>query len=177
LELDASFDEFVLRGSARLLRSAYLLTGDRGHAEDLLQVALVRTARHWDRARDAPAAFAYRVLINLVHDRHRRVTRRVVEEPLDDQDPAGQWVANHADPVIDRDAIIRAVKLLAPRQREVVVLRFFADLSVSETAAAIGSSPGSVKTHSSRALARLRELLADDLANVNHQMTEVPGAD
>ena len=66
---------------------------------------------------------------------------------------------------------------MAPRQREVVVLRFFADLSVSETAEAIGSSPGSVKTHTSRALARLRELLADDPETPNHQMTEVPGAD
>jgi RNA polymerase sigma-70 factor (sigma-E family) len=177
LELDPSFDEFVLRGSARLLRSAYLLTGDRGHAEDLLQVALVRTARHWDRARDAPAAYAYRVLINLMHDRRRHLSRRVAELPLDDRDAFGRPVVDHAEPLLDHDAIIRAVKLLAPRQREVVVLRFFADLSVSETAQAIGSSTGSVKTHTSRALARLRELLADDPEIVNHQMTEVTGAD
>ena len=86
-------------------------------------------------------------------------------------------MVDHAEPLLDHDAIIRAVKLLAPRQREVVVLRFFADLSVSETAEAIGSSPGSVKTHTSRALARLRELLADDPESVNHQITEVPGVD
>ena len=177
MELDPSFDEFVLRGSARLLRTAYLLTGDRGHAEDLLQVALVRTARHWERARDAPAAYAYRVLINLVHDRHRRLARRASEQPLDSHDAAGRSVVDHAEPAIDHDAIIRAVRLLASRQREVVVLRFFADLSVSETAEAIGSSPGSVKTHTSRALSRLRELLADDLETPNHQMTEVSGAD
>jgi RNA polymerase sigma-70 factor (sigma-E family) len=177
LDLDPSFDEFVSRGSARLLRSAYLLTGDRAHAEDLLQVALVRTARRWEQARAAPAAYAHRVLINLVHDRHRRLARRVVEQPLDDRNAAERPVVDHAEPVIDHDAIIRAVKLLAPRQREVVVLRFFADLSVSETAEAIGSSPGSVKTHASRALARLRELLADEPETVNHQMTEVPGAD
>jgi RNA polymerase sigma factor (sigma-70 family) len=121
----------------------------------LLQVALVQTARHWERARDAPAAYAHRVLINLMNDRHRRLARRASEHPLDDPDAAGRSVVDHAEPVIDHDAIIRAVKRLAPRQREVVVLRFFADLSVSETAEAIGSSPGSVKTHSSRALARL----------------------
>jgi len=86
-------------------------------------------------------------------------------------------VVDHAERVIDHDAIIRAVKLLAPRQREVVVLRFFADLSVSETAAAIGSSRGSVKTHTSRALARLREVLADDPQAEDDQMTEVHGAD
>jgi len=177
LGLDPAFDEFVSRGSARLLRSAYLLTGDRGYAEDLLQVALVRTARHWERACDAPAAYAYRVLVNLVHDRRRHLARRVVEQPLDDHDVAGRPVVDHAEPVIDRDAVIGAVRLLAPRQREVVVLRFFADLSVSDTAEAIGSSPGSVKTHTSRALARLRELLADDPETPNHQMTEVPGAD
>jgi RNA polymerase sigma factor (sigma-70 family) len=139
-----------------------LLTGDRGHAEDLLQVALVRTARHWERARDAPAAYAHRVLINLMHDRHRRLARRASEQALDDLDAARRSVVDHAGPVIDHDAIIRAIQLLSPRQREVVVLRFFADLSVSEAAEACGSSPGSVKTHTSRALARLRELLADD---------------
>ena len=79
--------------------------------------------------------------------------------------------------VLERDAMIRAVKLLAPRQREVVVLRFFADLSVAETAAVIGSSQGSVKTHTSRALARLREVLADRFEASTAQTTEVPDAD
>ena len=177
MELDPSFDDFVLRKSARLLRTAYLLTGDPGHAEDLLQVALVRTARHWARARDAPAAYAHRVLINLMHDRNRRVARRAIEQPLDDHDVARRSVVDHAELVIDHDAIIRAIKLLSRRQREVMVLRFFADLSVSETADAIGSSPGSVKTHTNRALARLHELLADDPETPNHQITEVSGAD
>jgi RNA polymerase sigma-70 factor (sigma-E family) len=177
LDLDPSFDEFVSQGSARLLRSAYLLTGDRAHAEDLLQIALVRTARRWDRAREAPAAYAYRVLVNLIHDHHRRLTRRVVELPLTENDAASPGRADHAQRVIDHDAIMHAVRLLAPRQREVVVLRFFADLSVSETAAAIGSSQGSVKVHTSRALGRLREILADDSQDPNDQTTEVHGAD
>src|SRR5579862_7583811 len=177
MELDPSFDEFVLQGSTRLLRSAYLLTGDRAQAEDLLQVALVRTARRWEVARDAPAAYAHRVLINLLHDRHRRLSRRPIERPLGEFHDANHAIADHSAAVVDHDAIIRAIKLLAPRQREVLVLRFFADLSVSETAAAIGSSPGSVKTHTSRALARLRDVLTDDSEPVNNHMTEVPGAD
>jgi RNA polymerase sigma-70 factor (sigma-E family) len=160
-----------------LLRSAYLLTGDRANAEDLLQVALVRTARRWEQAREAPDAYAHRVLINLLHDRHRRLTRRVIESPLGDYDDARRSVADHAEAVVDRDAMIRAVKLLAPRQREVVVLRYFADLSVAETAAAIGSSQGSVKTHTSRALARLREVLADGSEASTAQPTEVLDAD
>lgn len=170
LEVDPSFSAFVSSGSARLLRSAYLLTGDRDHAEDLLQVALIRTARHWEKVRDAPAAYAHRVLINLVHDRRRSLARRIVEAPLDDHAAAHRPAADYANPVIDHDVIVRAVKSLAPRQREVVVLRFFADLSVAETAKAISASPGSVKTHTSRALARLRELLSDDPEPLNHQI-------
>jgi len=176
LDLD-QFDEFVSRGSTRLLRTAYLLTGDRGDAEDLLQVTLVRTAGRWERASEAPNAYAHRVLINLLHDRRRRLSRRVTERPLDETQDGVSSVADHAGAVADRDAIMRAVKLLPPRQREVVVLRFFADLSVSETAAAIGASQGSVKTHTSRALARLREVLADDPQARDDQMTEVHGAD
>jgi RNA polymerase sigma-70 factor (sigma-E family) len=177
LGLDPSFDEFVSRGSTRLLRTAYLLTGDRGDAEDLLQATLVRTARRWEHARHAPNAYAHRVLINLLHDRHRRLTRRVIERPLGDHQDVRRPVADHAEAVADRDAIIRAVKLLPARQQEVVALRFFADLSVSETAAAIGSSQGSVKTHTSRALARLRDVLAGDPQAQDDQMTEVHGAD
>jgi RNA polymerase sigma factor (sigma-70 family) len=112
-----------------------------------------------------------------VHDRRRRLARRVSERPLDGHDIALLPVADHADAVIDRDAIVRAVRLLAPRQREVVILRFFADLSVSETAAALGSSPGTVKTHTSRALARLRETLKTGSNTPSDLTTEVPGAD
>jgi RNA polymerase sigma-70 factor (sigma-E family) len=177
LELDASFDEFVSRGSVRLLRSAYLLTGDQAQAEDLLQFALVRIARRWQAARDAPYAYAYRVLLNLVRDHHRWLSRHLPEQPLQDYDGASRVAGDALMGVLERDAMIRAVKLLAPRQREVLVLRFFADLSVAETAAVIGLSQGSVKTHTSRALARLREVLADGSEAQNAQTTEVPDAD
>lgn len=175
MELDPSFDEFVSRRSPGLLRSAYLLAGDRAEAEDLIQLTLVRTARRWQAAREAPDAYAYRVLLNLLHDRRRSVGRRVRELPLDGRAAEFRAAPDHADAVSERDAIIRALKLLAPRQREVVVLRFFADLSVAETAAAIGASQRSVKTHTSRALARLRELLADvGSRHFSDQATEVP---
>jgi RNA polymerase sigma-70 factor (sigma-E family) len=177
VEVDASFDEFVSRGSVRLLRSAYLLTGDRAQAEDLLQVALVRTARRWQVARGAPDAYAYRVLVNLVRDHRRWLSRHVAEQPLEDYDGASWGAGDALAEVLERDAMIRAVKRLAPRQREVLVLRFFADLSVAETAAVIGSSQGTVKTHTSRALARLREVLADGFDLLTAQPTEVPDAD
>jgi RNA polymerase sigma-70 factor (sigma-E family) len=161
VERDPSFDEFVATGSARLLRSAYLLTGDRDHSEDLLQITLVRTARRWDAARNSPHAYAHRVLVNLLHDRQRNLSRRVSEQRLDDFDDRLSPVADGAQARVDRMAIISAVRSLPARQREVVVLRFFADLTVSETAAAIGASEGTVKTHTSRALTALREALTD----------------
>lgn len=161
VELVPSFDEFVASGSARLLRSAYLLTGDRNHSEDLLQVALVRTAARWDVARDSPHAYAHRVLVNLLHDRRRNLSRRASEQPLDTVDERRDRVFDGADALVDRIVLASAVRRLPPRQREVVVLRFFADLSVVETAAAIGTSEGTVKTHTSRALKSLRGALTD----------------
>ena len=159
--LDHSFDEFVTIESARLLRSAYLLTGDRDDSEDLLQITLVRTARRWDAARKAPRAYAHRVLVNLLHDRQRNLSRRVTQQRLHDLDDRLPPVADVAQARVDRMTIMSAVRSLPARQREVVVLRFFADLSVSDTAAAIGASEGTVKTHTSRALAALREVLTD----------------
>jgi RNA polymerase sigma-70 factor (sigma-E family) len=165
---DSSFDEFVSLRSPRLLRSAYLLTGDRAEAEDLLQVALVRTARRWETAREAPAAYAHRVLLNLVRDRHRRRGRRVIEEPLGEDVLLGA-AGDHVEAAVERDALIGALRQLPARQREVLVLRFYADLSVEETAAAIGASAGSVKTHTSRGLATLRAVLTaiDDTSEVH----------
>src|SRR6201992_1795846 len=78
------FDDFVRGRSAALLRTAYALTGDRGHAEDILQTALMRTARRWAAARDAPEAYARRVLINLSRDRVRWLQRRPRESELSD---------------------------------------------------------------------------------------------
>jgi RNA polymerase sigma-70 factor (sigma-E family) len=162
VELDPSFDEFVASGSAGLLRSAYLLTGDREHAEDLLQMALVRVARRWNVARRSPEAYAHRVLVNLLHDRRRYLSRRVRERPLAESADRSEVMVDSSQAVIERLAIIAALGRLPARQREVVVLRFFADLSVAETAAAIGSSEGTVKTHTSRALTGLRDALTTE---------------
>jgi RNA polymerase sigma-70 factor (sigma-E family) len=158
---DSSFDEFVARGSVKLLRSAYLLTGDRELAEDLLQVVLVRVGRRWDVAREAPHAYAHRVLVNLLHDRRRNLSRRVTEAPLAEFDDRRDPVVDGSDALVDRIALGSAVRRLPARQREVVVLRFFADLSVSETAAAMTASEGTVKTHTSRALNALRGALSE----------------
>jgi RNA polymerase sigma-70 factor (sigma-E family) len=154
----AGFDAFALRASPSLLRIAFVLTGDRGHAEDLLQTTLWRTARQWRVARLSPEAYAHRVLVNLSRDRRRGLRRRPVEQS--GIHVGVDIVADPLERLIERDTMTRAVRRLPPRQREVVVFRFFLDLSVAETAAALGVSEGAVKSHTARALGRMRDLLA-----------------
>ena len=156
------FERFVADRSASLLRTAYLLTGERGAAEDLLQVARLRTANRWRQAQQAPAAYARRVLVNLVRDRRRHAARRVPERPLEEAiglqlDGAS---GDLAAAVAGRNEVFEALAGLSADQREVLVLRFYGDLSVAEVAAATGTSEGTVKSRTSRALDRMRELLA-----------------
>lgn len=165
---EVSFETFASASSTRLLRAAYLLCGNRQTAEDLLQTAMIRTGRRWGAARSAPEAYARAVLVNLARDEARRARRRV-EEVLGDADPGDgpsrHLITDHAEQVANRDAMLAALAVLPQRQREVIVLRFYADLSVTETAAAIGASQGTVMSYTSRALARLRELLGERLEN------------
>jgi len=155
---DARFEEFVRAQSPGLLRLAFLLVNDRGYAEDLVQTALLRTALRWHRVLEHPEAYARQVLVNLARDRWRRVKRRVVEQPLNDvvapPDPG-----DHARSVANQQAVRQAVAALPQRQREVVVLRFFADLSVAETAQTMGITEGTVKSQTHRALLLLRQSL------------------
>jgi len=149
-----AFDTFVASSSDRLLRTAYLLCGDRGHAEDLVQTALMRTARQWRRARDFPEAYARRTVVNLAKDRWRQRSRRPAEAPLEMDLPGPE-----ADTLGERDALLRAAQRLPAGQRAVLVLRYFDDLSVGETAAALGCSAGTVKSQTARALGNLRAAL------------------
>jgi RNA polymerase sigma-70 factor (sigma-E family) len=151
-----AFEAFVEEASSRLLRTAYLLSGDRGHAEDLVQSALLRTARRWPRARRQPEAYARRVLVNLAKDRWRTRRRRVAEVAVDGAQSADVAVT---DDVPDRERLLAAVRTLPAGQRAVLVLRFFDDLSVAATAAALDCSEGTVKSQTSRALDRLRSVL------------------
>jgi RNA polymerase sigma-70 factor (sigma-E family) len=155
------FESFVQASSTRLLRSAYLLCGDRGAAEDILQLTLMRVSAHWRVAAAAPEAYARQVLVNLSRDRARRSLRRVREVAwgeLAAREPEGH---DHARELAGRSAVMAALAQLPARQREVLVLRFYGDLSVADTAAATGATEGTVKSHTSRALSRMRELLDD----------------
>jgi RNA polymerase sigma-70 factor (sigma-E family) len=160
-----AFDEFVTTSADRLLRSAYLLCGDRGHAEDLVQTALLRTARRWRAARSHPEAYARRVVVNLAKDRWRELGRRPLEAPMDGAEAVAP--IGVVDGLLDRDELLRATAQLPPGQRAVLVLRYFDDLSVEETAAALGCSAGTVKSQTSRALDRLRAALAPEKENAD----------
>jgi RNA polymerase sigma-70 factor (sigma-E family) len=168
VRVDQSFTDFVEQRSTHLLRTAYLLTGDRGHAEDLVQTALLRTAARWSNARDAPVAYVRQVLVNLARDGWRRRGRRPREEPLPEDHETVRGHDPGYDHLTQRRVVVHALRQLPVRQREVVVLRFFEDLSVEQTAELLGCTEGTVKSYTSRALARLRELLTDDLVEVPH---------
>lgn len=153
---EEEFREFVTARWHALVRSAYLLTGDRGHAEDLVQGALERAHRRWKRV-DDPERYVRRVLVTAAASRWRRVARR--PETLTEHLPETAGPDQHAR-ADDRDAVRRALATLPPRTRAVLVLRYVEDLSEADTAALLGCSVGSVKSQASRGLARLRSDLA-----------------
>jgi len=159
---ELAFETFVAGAADRLLLSAVLLVGgDWAAGEDLLQGAFERTYRHWGRIADGrPEAYVRRALVNGATSRWRRLRSRVVEVPLVVD---GEWTVDvatadfdHVDRLAQRDGLIRALRTLPPRQRAVLVLRYFDDLPEADIAAAMGCSVGSVRSQASRGLARLR---------------------
>jgi RNA polymerase sigma-70 factor (sigma-E family) len=172
MRVDPTFEAFAERSSTALLRTAYLLTGDRGHAEDLLQTALLRTARRWATARQAPESYVRKVLLNLSRDRIRRLMRRPRERPLVSMVDTVGAIGSHDHRVVERRMVVEALARLPMRQRQVIVLRYFEDWTVEETAELLDMPTGTVKSYTSRGLARLRELLADNdkthLARAHH---------
>ncbi len=166
-----SFEEFVQACSPRLFRTALLLAGqDRAAAEDLLQLALERAYRHWARVcrTGEPERYVQRILANASNDRWRQVARR--RERLlspGDADPLAQ---DQSEAIAERDFLLRALAALPPRQRTVLVLRYFNDLPEAEIADALGCSVGTVKSHVSRGLARLRDVAGPGMEPPVEQM-------
>ena len=148
------FEEFVTARRPALLRSAYLLTGTHEDAEDLVQVALVKAVPHWHRIADRPEPYVRRILARESISRWRQ--RRWREVPTD-------RLPERVDVGTDRhDAELREALLgLAPRQRAVIVLRYYEDLTERQTAETLGISVGTVKSQARDGLARLRMLLPD----------------
>lgn len=150
---DEEFGEFMRGRWPAMVRLAYALTGDLGHAEDVAQSAFTRAYASWGRVRRAgdPDAYVRQIVIN--ENRKRFRGNRVLEdlpgnlpETADDARPGPE----------ERQALLDALGRLGPRQRAVIVLRYLLDMSEAETAAALNCSVGTVKSQASRALATLR---------------------
>lgn len=157
-EAEAGVREFIAARGAALYRTAYLLVGNPHEAEDLTQSALVQVIGAWDRIerRDAPELYARRVLVNLAARRWRRLR---VHADLLARQAQRRDVPDHAEDAVTRDLVSLAVRSLPIRMRAVVVLRFYDDLSIADTAVVLGVSAGTVKSQTSKALAHLRESL------------------
>ena len=150
---DAEFTEFMLGTWPRLARLGYALTGDRSLGEDLAQTALAKAYASWPKVARAgdPEAYVRKIVVNACRDGFRR---RHVAEVLTDSLP--EVMTGDGASFEQRPALFAALMKLPVGQRAVVVLRYWLDLTETQTAAAIGCSVGNVKSQASRALAKLR---------------------
>jgi RNA polymerase sigma-70 factor (sigma-E family) len=153
--VDVEFAEWMAARQVGLVRTAYLLTGSQHAAEDLVQTTLTKLYLAWDRISDRQHvdAYARRALLNEHRSTWRRASRRL--EVLSEAPPESPRQAVEYDG--EREAVWRFVQSLPPRQRAVIVLRYYEDLSEAETAELLGISTGTVKSQASRALASLRD--------------------
>lgn len=156
------FDDFVRSYSHRLYRIGCLLTGgDHARAEDLVAEALARVYLAWPRMRDEDGfGYARRTLVNLHTDWWRGLRRR--PETVTDRIPEVADGVDHGGELARRDSVVRSLRGLTRRERAVVVLRYFLDLTEQEAARELGVSVGTVKSTNARALAKLR--VSPDLA-------------
>jgi len=152
----ADFEDFVRERGPRLQQAAWLLTGSRSLAEDLVQTALYRTWSRWDEVRDAKAREAYvrKAMLNTYLSWRRRAWTG--EAPTEDVAQQG-WSTTGTESAEVRMDVLAALGRLPRRQRAVITVRYFLDLSVEETAVTLGISAGAVKSQAHKAIASLRQ--------------------
>ena len=155
---DDAFTAFAAGSGGRLRRTAYLLCGDWQLAADIVQEALIKVYVAWPRLDKGGglATYARKVVISVATDMHRKRSSTEIPSQIS-TDIAG--LGELRDVLADRDTVVRALAALPARQRACVVLRYYEDLSVSETAEALGCSEGNVKSQTSRALATLQQTI------------------
>lgn len=165
------FREFVAGYGGRLSRFAYLLTGDHHAAEDLMQSALAKAVARWRKVAryERPEAYVRRLMVN-EHISGWRRRQRLVEHPVERVPELA--ASDRSEETVRKVLLERALAQLTARQRAVVVLRFYHDLSEAEVAAELGCSVGTVKSQNHHALARLREV-APELAELLRTGAEV----
>lgn len=150
------FEGFATGSFVDLVRYAYNFTRDMADAEDLVQEALVRTYGHWATAMRSPQGYVRTVILNLVRDKARANSRRPGMLALEDHDNA---VEDETEQVIRAEVVREGLRRLSPGQRAVLVLRFFEDLSIEQTATQLGCSRGTIKSQTSRGITALRRAL------------------
>ncbi len=157
--VDEGFAAFVRYRSARLARTAFLLTADRHLAEDLLQTTLAKVADHWTRiaGRGDPSAYVHTVMVHTAISWRRRRWHGELPTATVPEQSTSDPGASPAD-----ERLRAALAQVPPRQRAALVLRYYDDLSEAETAAALGCSVGTVKSQTAKGLARLRSLLGPE---------------
>jgi RNA polymerase sigma-70 factor (sigma-E family) len=161
---DESFRDFVRARAPALSRAAYLLTGDHHLAQDLLQSALAATYQHWSRIHTGnPEAYVRRAM----HNAHVSWFRKRRPTEVGQPDTTAAVAPDGTEAVTLRMTVVAALRVLAPRQRAVIVLRYFEDLTEAQTAAVLGCTVGTVKRLHFDALARLREVAPHLLADAS----------
>lgn len=152
----SDFEQFMAARWQPLVRTAYVLTGNQQDAEDMAQTALTNAYSVWPRIRKADdvTIYVHKILINVYRTARRR--RRVLEVLTSAVPERHGAAAAAADSLHDRDEVARALAVLPPRQRAVIVLRYLEDLTEAQTASVLGCSVGTVKSQTSKALAKLR---------------------
>jgi RNA polymerase sigma-70 factor (sigma-E family) len=154
---NGEFVEYVSARLARLHRAAYLMCGDPHRADDLVQASLISLYMRWKQARDAENldGYMHRIMVRrFIDERRSRWARVLLRDQLPDIPSAPDAS------VEDHDSIVAALRRLPKGQRAVIVLRYFSDMSVEATAAALGCSVGNVKSQCARGLANLRDALS-----------------
>lgn len=157
---EESFRRFAVENAARLRRSAYLLCGDWHFAEDLMQQSLIKIYRSWSRVQkeDSLVNYGRTVLLRTWLDEKRRPWRRSeqTEAAVPERSDEARGPGDSAERLWARDLVHQGLLRLPPRQRAVLVLRYFDDLSVAEAAEVMGCSQGTVKSQTARGLEALR---------------------
>jgi RNA polymerase sigma-70 factor (sigma-E family) len=165
---DAAVGELYAAHWRRLVRLSVLLVHDQGLAEEIVQDAFVAMHGRWSRLRDPSSAAAYlrQAVVNRSRSalRHRKVVDRYVATQRYVE--AGPDASGPVEAAARRDAVLTAMRALPRRQREVIALRYYLDLSEADIAETLGISTGAVKSHASRGAAALRESLAEHLEDL-----------
>ena len=159
LHHDDEFRQFAKTHLPTLLRGAYLLLRDIDLAEDVVQATMLRVFRHWREAREAPEAYSRTALINICRDHWRRQHRLPPEVLVEELHDLGEEVPAFSHRLAEREAMTQALGGLQDLQREVLVLRFYFDFSVTQTAEMLELPEGTVKSATHRGLIELRGLL------------------